>query len=64
MVINLEKIIDGQRYSNIEVFRIVAMVMIILFHCSDHAAIQINGTMPYSIDWFVLAFARIGGGSG
>ncbi len=63
-MIILEKKIDVQRYSNIELFRIVAMVMIILFHCSDHAAIQITGTMPYSIDWFVLAFTRIGGAMG
>lgn len=39
-------------------------MVIILFHCSDHAAIQINGTMPYSVDWFVLMFTRIGGAVG
>lgn len=52
------------RQSNMELLRIVAMCMIIMFHFSDHNALQIKGTMDLCLDWLVLAFARIGGAFG
>lgn len=52
------------RQSNMELLRIVAMCMIIMFHFSDHNALQIKGTMDICFDWLVLAFARLGGAFG
>lgn len=53
-----------QRQSNIELLRIVAMLMIIAFHFSDHATIKITSLMPLNIDWIVMSFARVGGAIG
>lgn len=60
-----EKNIDNTNstYLWIEYLRIFCMFWIILFHFSDHGTV-IMETTPLSINWLMLAMARLGGGIG
>ena len=51
------------RSSNIELFRIVCMLLIICFHFSDHSVFNLS-ELPITIDWIVMDFARVGGAIG
>ena len=53
-----------KRESNFELLRIVAIILIIAFHFSDHASLIPTSEMPLNLDWMVMAFARVGGGTG
>ena len=50
-----------KRESNFELLRIVAIILIIAFHFSDHASLIPTSEMPLNLDWMVMAFARVGG---
>lgn len=48
---------------SIEILRIIAMLWIVAFHYVEYGEINMF-TEPFSLNWAVLAFAKIGGGVG
>lgn len=55
---------EAKRGSNIELYRVVSMILITVFHFSDHGNINVDITMASTFNWHVLSFVRIGGGLG
>ena len=53
----------NERETWIELLRVISMFWIILFHFADHGTIDMVSA-PISINWCVLAFARVGGDVG
>lgn len=51
------------RQTNFELLRIFAMVLIIMFHFSDHGMVNIS-QIPISVNRIMLEFFQIGGGLG
>lgn len=49
------------KQTGIELLRIIAMLWIIMFHYADHGIIDMI-KVPISVNWIILAFARLGGG--
>lgn len=53
----------NDRNYGLDLLKILCMLAIVGFHFTDHGAVELRATLPFTFNWMVLAFAGLGAGT-